>query len=145
MCWILVVYLGSGSACQVYQGVLPSGQLVAIKHIHKTTIWESFMREVEQLSNVRHPNLVCLFRYCDERETRSDFVLPWETRVKILKDCTSVLRFLHTHPNGCIVHRDIKVRMLIEICRYNKMRFLLVLLKMHDMEICSHCCTSQTS
>jgi len=39
--------------------------------------------------------------------------------VKILRDCASVLRFLHTHPDGCIVHRDIKVRTLIGICRYN--------------------------
>jgi serine/threonine protein kinase len=52
-------------------------------------------------------------------------VLPWETIVKILRDCASVLRFLHTHPDGCIVHRDIKVRiMLVEICRHNKVRLL---------------------
>ncbi|XP_066355244.1 probable serine/threonine-protein kinase PBL28 isoform X1 [Miscanthus floridulus] len=121
------IYLGSGSAGQVYQGVLPSGQLVAIKHIHKTAMSGSFMREVDQLSKVRHPNLVCLFGYCDEEGDqylvyeycangnlaqsllRSDSVLPWETRVKILRDCASVLRFLHTHPDGCIVHRDIKL------------------------------------
>uniref|UniRef100_K3ZN74 Protein kinase domain-containing protein n=3 Tax=Setaria TaxID=4554 RepID=K3ZN74_SETIT len=121
------IYLGSGSAGQVYQGVLPSGQLIAIKHIHKTAMSGSFMREVEQLSKVRHPNLVCLFGYCDEEGDqylvyeycangnlaqnllRSDSVLPWETRVKILRDCASVLRFLHTHPDGCIVHRDIKL------------------------------------
>lgn len=42
-------------------------------------------------------------------------MLPWETRVKILRDCASVLRFLHTHPDGCIVHRDIKVRWSIRI------------------------------
>ncbi|OEL30404.1 putative receptor-like protein kinase [Dichanthelium oligosanthes] len=121
------IYLGSGSAGQVYQGVLPSGQLVAIKHIHKTAMSGSFMREVEQLSKMRHPNLVCLFGYCDEQGDqylvyeycangnlaqnllRSDSVLPWETRVRILRDCASVLRFLHTHPDGCIVHRDIKL------------------------------------
>ena len=41
------IYLGSGSAGQVYQGVLPSGQLVAIKHIHKTAMsgrWSSCPR-----------------------------------------------------------------------------------------------------
>ncbi|ONM20108.1 probable serine/threonine-protein kinase PBL28 [Zea mays] len=121
------IYLGSGSAGQVYQGVLPSGQLVAVKHIHRTAMSGSFTREVEQLCKVRHPNLVCLFGYCDEEGDqylvyeycangnlaqnllRSDSVLPWETRVKILRDCASVLRFLHTHPDGCIVHRDIKL------------------------------------
>ncbi|EAY92973.1 probable serine/threonine-protein kinase PBL28 [Oryza sativa Japonica Group] len=121
------ICLGSGSAGQVYQGVLPSGQLVAIKHIHKSAMSGSFMREVEGLSKVRHPNLVCLFGYCDDggdqylvyeycangnlaqNLLRSDSVLSWPARVKILRDCASVLRFLHTHPDGCIVHRDIKL------------------------------------
>ncbi|KAE8766444.1 Cysteine-rich receptor-like protein kinase 40 [Hordeum vulgare] len=122
------IYLGSGSAGQVYQGVLPSGQLVAIKHIHRTAMSGSFTREADGLSKVRHPNLVCLFGYCDDGSDqylvyeycangnlaqnllRSDSVLSWPTRVKILRDCASVLRFLHTHSDGCIVHRDIKVR-----------------------------------
>ncbi|KQJ88559.1 hypothetical protein BRADI_4g19550v3 [Brachypodium distachyon] len=121
------IYLGSGSAGQVYQGVLPSGQLVAIKHIHRTAMSGSFTREADGLSKVRHPNLVCLFGYCDDGTDqylvyeycangnlaqnllRSDSVLPWPTRVKILRDCASVLRFLHTHSDGCIVHRDIKL------------------------------------
>nr|XP_045086328.1 probable serine/threonine-protein kinase PBL28 [Aegilops tauschii subsp. strangulata] len=60
------IYLGSGSAGQVYQGVLPSGQLVAIKHIHRTAMSGSFTREADGLSKVRHPNLVCLFGYCDD-------------------------------------------------------------------------------
>ncbi|VAI58037.1 unnamed protein product [Triticum turgidum subsp. durum] len=121
------IYLGSGSAGQVYQGVLPSGQLVAIKHIHRTAMSGSFTREADGLSKVRHPNLVCLFGYCDDGSDqylvyeycangnlaqnllRSDSVLSWPTRVKILRDCASVLRFLHTHSDGCIVHRDIKL------------------------------------
>lgn len=40
----------------------------------------------------------------------NDSVLSWATRVNILRDCAVALRFLHTHPDGCIVHRDIKVR-----------------------------------
>ncbi|XP_037450874.1 probable serine/threonine-protein kinase PBL28 [Triticum dicoccoides] len=121
------IYLGSGSAGQVYQGVLPSGQLVAIKRIHRTAMSGSFTREADGLSKVRHPNLVCLFGYCDDGSDqylvyeycangnlaqnllRSDSVLSWPTRVKILRDCASVLRFLHTHSDGCIVHRDIKL------------------------------------
>lgn len=58
--------LGRGSAGQVYRGVLPSGQVVAIKHIHKSNSSDSFQREVEGLSRVRHPNLVCLFGCCVE-------------------------------------------------------------------------------
>lgn len=58
--------LGRGSAGQVYKGLLPSGQVVAIKHINKSNITDSFTREVEGLSRVRHPNLVCLFGCCIE-------------------------------------------------------------------------------
>jgi len=60
------VNLGSGSAGRVYQGVLPSGQLVAVKHIYKTAMSDSFTREVERLSKIRHPNLVCLLGCCIE-------------------------------------------------------------------------------
>ncbi|XP_019702704.1 leucine-rich repeat receptor protein kinase HPCA1 [Elaeis guineensis] len=121
------VRLGSGSAGQVYQGILPSRQLVAIKHIYRTAMSGSFMREVEGLSKIRHSNLVSLFGFCDEggeqylvyeycsngnlaqNLLRSDSVLSWDQRVKILRDCALVLRFLHFHPDGCIVHRDIKL------------------------------------
>ena len=58
--------LGQGSAGQVFKGVLPSGQAVAIKHIYKTNSHDSFTREVEGLSRIRHPNLVCLFGCCVE-------------------------------------------------------------------------------
>lgn len=60
------VHLGSGSAGQVYQGVLPSGQLVAVKHIYKTAMSDSFTSEVERLSKIRHPNLACLLGCCIE-------------------------------------------------------------------------------
>lgn len=50
--------LGRGSAGKFYKGVLPSGQVVAIKHIHKSSSCDSFQREVEGLSRFRHPNLV---------------------------------------------------------------------------------------
>ncbi|KAK2638109.1 hypothetical protein Ddye_025904 [Dipteronia dyeriana] len=119
--------LGRGSAGQVYKGVLPSGQAVAIKHIYKSNTSDSFTREVEGLSRVRHPNLVCLFGCCIEggehylvyeycsagnlaqHLLRKDSVLTWERRVKILRDCALGLRYLHHYIDGCIVHRDIKL------------------------------------
>ncbi|KAF2288251.1 hypothetical protein GH714_005282 [Hevea brasiliensis] len=120
--------LGRGSAGQVYKGVLPSGQVVAIKHIHQSSTSDSFQREVEGLSRVRHPNLVCLFGCCIEggdrylvyeycsagnlaqHLLRKDTVLTWETRIKILRGCALGLRYLHHYIDGCIVHRDIKAR-----------------------------------
>ncbi|KAG6388169.1 hypothetical protein SASPL_153368 [Salvia splendens] len=81
--------LGRGSAGLVYKGVLPSGQLVAIKQIYKSNTSDSFTREIEGLSR--------------------DTVLMWEDRVRILRECALALRYLHHHTSGCIVHRDIKL------------------------------------
>ncbi|XP_021283423.1 serine/threonine-protein kinase CDG1-like [Herrania umbratica] len=119
--------LGRGSAGEVYQGVLPSGQVVAVKQIYKSNCSDSFTREVAGLSRVRHPNLVSLlgcciegdeqylvFEYCSagnlaQHLLKKDRVLPWERRVKILRDCALGLRYLHNYIDGCIVHRDIKL------------------------------------
>ncbi|CDP04247.1 unnamed protein product [Coffea canephora] len=119
--------LGRGSAGVVYKGILPSGQVVAIKHVHKSNTSDSFTREIEGLSRVRHPNLVCLFGCCMEdgeqylvyeycsagnlaqHLLKKETVLPWESRVKILRDCALALRYLHHYVDGCIVHRDIKL------------------------------------
>lgn len=58
--------LGRGSAGQVYKGKLPSGQLVAIKKLFESNTSDSFAREIDGLSRVRHPYLVCLFGCCFE-------------------------------------------------------------------------------
>ncbi|KAL3523399.1 hypothetical protein ACH5RR_016233 [Cinchona calisaya] len=119
--------LGRGSAGMVYKGILPSGQVVAIKQIYKSNTTDSFTREIEGLSRVRHPNLVCLFGCCFEdgeqylvyeycsagnlaqHLLKKETVLTWERRVKILRDCALALRYLHHYGDGCIVHRDIKL------------------------------------
>ncbi|EYU39766.1 hypothetical protein MIMGU_mgv1a017632mg, partial [Erythranthe guttata] len=119
--------LGRGSAGQVYKGMLPSGQLIAIKQLFRTNTSDSFAREIDGLSRVRHANLVCLFgcgiasgvqylvyEYCSngnlaQHLLRKDCVLTWDLRVKILRGCACALRYLHYHADGCIVHRDIKL------------------------------------
>ncbi|XWS64807.1 hypothetical protein CRYUN_Cryun05aG0035500 [Craigia yunnanensis] len=119
--------LGRGSAGEVYEGILPSGQVVAIKQINKGNSSDSFTREVAGLSKIRHPNLVSLLGCCiagDEQYLvleycpagnlaqhllRKDHVLPWEKRVRILRDCALGLRYLHNYIDGGIVHRDIKL------------------------------------
>ncbi|XP_006830569.3 putative serine/threonine-protein kinase [Amborella trichopoda] len=121
------VCLGYGSAGIVYKGVLPSGQVVAIKHIQRRSTADSFYAEVHGLSRIRHPNLVCLFGCCEEDQQqylvyeycpngnlsyqlrRNETFLSWERRLTILRDCALALRFLHNYPDGCIVHRDIKL------------------------------------
>lgn len=168
------VNLGEGSAGTVYKGVLPSGQIVAIKHIYKSSKSDTFTSEVEGLSRIRHSNLVCLFGWCVDGGERylvyeycsygnlaqhlsskslhfkfnlyfigsysshttfltlvhenfitgSDNVLSWDRRVKILRDCALALRFLHSYPDGHIVHRDIKATKT----KINELRLLLLVL-----------------
>ncbi|XP_038991984.1 probable serine/threonine-protein kinase PBL28 [Hibiscus syriacus] len=119
--------LGRGSAGEVYEGRLPSGQVVAIKQIKKGNSLDTFAREVAGLSRIRHPNLVSLLGCCIEGDEqylvleychagnlaqhllRKDCVLTWDRRVKILRDCALGLRYLHSYIDGCIVHRDIKL------------------------------------
>ncbi|XP_047942619.1 probable serine/threonine-protein kinase PBL28 [Salvia hispanica] len=120
-------YLGRGSAGEVFAGQLPSGQLVAIKQLFRSSASDTFAREIDGLSRVRHLNLVCLFGCCVDGEQQylvyeycpngnlaehllsEECVLTWELRVRILRDCAAALKYLHYHMSGCIVHRDIKL------------------------------------
>ncbi|KAK6931071.1 SPARK domain [Dillenia turbinata] len=119
-------FIGQGVAGKVYKGILSDGQHVAVKQIINDEYAETFVREVRSLSHVRHPNLVALLGYCEGDEGSflvyelchngnlsewlfsKDKVLSWNQRLKIAIDSASGLWFLHTYPEGCIVHRDIK-------------------------------------
>ncbi|KAA8533137.1 hypothetical protein F0562_033330 [Nyssa sinensis] len=119
-------FIGQGIAGKVYKGMLPNGQHVAVKHILDDGHMETFIREVTSLSHVRHPNLVTLLGYCEGEDEcflvyelchkgnlsqwifGKDKILSWIQRLEIAIDCARGLWFLHTYPEGCIVHRDIK-------------------------------------
>lgn len=107
--------------------MLANGWPVAVKHIIKNEHAETFLREVTSLSHVRHPNLVSLRGYCDGQDEcflvyefcingnlsewlfGKDKNLSWIQRLQIALGSACGLWFLHIYPEGCIVHRDIKV------------------------------------
>ncbi|KAK6160186.1 hypothetical protein DH2020_003567 [Rehmannia glutinosa] len=119
-------YIGQGVAGKVYKGILSNGQHIAVKHIINDGYMETFVREVTSLSHVKHPNLVELLGHCDGEDESflvyelchngnlSEWLfgkhrfLTWIQRLEIAIDCARGLWFLHTYPEGCIVHRDIK-------------------------------------
>ncbi|KAL8218926.1 hypothetical protein R6Q57_022299 [Mikania cordata] len=119
-------FIGEGNAGKVYKGVLANGQNVAIKHIVNDGEKETYVREITNLSHVKHPNLVRLLDYCEgegecflvyelchwgnlsEWLFSKDKSITWIQRLQIAFDCARGLWFLHTYPGGCIVHRDIK-------------------------------------
>ena len=111
------------------------GALVAVKEIHSIFINEvsepefqafkrSFLRECEQSSKLRHPNIVLSFGiywppgarapslvmerlHCSLNSLleRNPF-LPTETKLSILRDVALGLRYLHTR-TPIIIHRDL--------------------------------------
>ncbi|KAI5055386.1 hypothetical protein GOP47_0028907 [Adiantum capillus-veneris] len=121
--------LGQGEAGKVFKGVLPSGQLVAVKQIAKDNKPHTFKTELVSLSKVRHAHLVTLMGFCQSNDayylvyeycSNGDLgkwlfvsnehaqILSWEQRVRIAVNTARGLWFLHNYPGGSIVHRDIK-------------------------------------
>ncbi|XP_052195397.1 probable receptor-like protein kinase At1g30570 isoform X2 [Diospyros lotus] len=118
--------IGKGTAGKVYRGILSNKQQVAVKHIVDGGHMETFLREIRNHSRIRHPNLVALLGFCERRDEcflvyelcphgnlsewlfGKDKALSWIQRIQIAVDCARGLWFLHTYPEGCIVHRDIK-------------------------------------
>ncbi|KAL0336162.1 UNVERIFIED_CONTAM: putative receptor-like protein kinase [Sesamum radiatum] len=119
-------FIGQGVAGKVYKGVLSNGQRIAVKHITNDGHMETFVREVTSLSHIKHPNLVELLGHCDGNDESflvyelcdngnlSEWLfgkqksLTWIQRLDIAIDSARGLCFLHTYPDGCIVHRDVK-------------------------------------
>ncbi|KAK6928324.1 SPARK domain, partial [Dillenia turbinata] len=119
-------FIGEGTAGKVYKGRLSNNHQVAVKHIIHERNVDTFIREITSLSHVKHPNLVSLLAYSKKDNEcflvyelcpngnlsewlfGKEKVLSWIQRLEIAVDSARGLWFLHTYPEGCIVHRDIK-------------------------------------
>ncbi|KAI3773336.1 hypothetical protein L1987_47861 [Smallanthus sonchifolius] len=123
-------FLAEGGFGSVHRGVLPDGQVVAVKQ-HKLASCQGdkeFCSEVEVLSRAQHRNVVMLIGFCVEDGKRLlvyeyicnrslDFhlyghhqvPLDWSSRQKIAVGAARGLRYLHEECRvGCIVHRDVR-------------------------------------
>lgn len=121
--------IGSGGYGKVYRGMLPSGQVVAIKRAQQGSMQGGleFKTEIELLSRVHHKNLVGLVGFCFEqgeqmlvyefmpngtlRESlsgRSGIHLDWKRRLRIALGSARGLAYLHELANPPIIHRDVK-------------------------------------
>ncbi|XP_015061539.1 LOW QUALITY PROTEIN: inactive protein kinase SELMODRAFT_444075-like [Solanum pennellii] len=123
-------FLAEGGYGSVHRGVLPDGQVVAVKQ-HKLASSQGdqeFCSEVEVLSCAQHRNVVMLIGFCIEDKRRLlvyEYIcngsldshlygrnrepLEWSARQKIAVGAARGLRYLHEECRvGCIVHRDMR-------------------------------------
>ncbi|KAK8509069.1 hypothetical protein V6N12_018158 [Hibiscus sabdariffa] len=123
-------FLAEGGFGSVHRGILPNGQVIAVKQ-HKLASSQGdreFCSEVEVLSCAQHRNVVMLIGYCIEDGKRllvyeyvcngsldshlygqNHDTLQWPARQKIVVGAARGLRYLHEECRvGCIVHRDMR-------------------------------------
>ncbi|KAI9096399.1 hypothetical protein K1719_026118 [Acacia pycnantha] len=121
--------IGAGGYGKVYQAVLPSGELVAIKRASQESMQGAveFKTEIELLSRVHHKNLVGLVGFCydkgeqmlvyeyvpngtimDSLSGKSGIRMNWIRRLKVAVGAARGLAYLHELADPPIIHRDIK-------------------------------------
>ncbi|XP_034926704.1 leucine-rich repeat receptor protein kinase HPCA1 isoform X2 [Populus alba] len=131
-------HIGSGGYGMVYRGMLPTGQLIAIKRCRQGSVQggHEFNAEIEVLSRVHHKNVVNLLGFCFERGEQMliyEFVrngslrdslsgssgiwLDWRRRLKVALGAARGLAYLHELVNPRIIHRDVKsANILLDEC-----------------------------
>ncbi|KAH0675436.1 hypothetical protein KY285_023237 [Solanum tuberosum] len=118
--------IGVGDFWEVYRGVLCDGTKVVLKrrYLKSGQGIEEFRTKLEMLSQFRHPYLVSLIGYCDERNEMiliydymengnlsrhlygSDLPsMSWEQRLEI---CIGAVRGLHYLHTNAVIHCDVK-------------------------------------
>ncbi|VAI55504.1 unnamed protein product [Triticum turgidum subsp. durum] len=124
--------IGCGGYGLVYKAELPDGYKLAIKKLHDEMclMEREFRAEVDALSMTQHQNLVPLWGYCiqgnsrlliysymengsldDWLHNRDDDIsacFDWPIRLKIAQGASLGLSYIHEVCNPQIVHRDIK-------------------------------------
>jgi len=124
--------IGTGAYGSVYRAQLPSGNIVALKKLHRVesqnpSFDKSFRNEVKMLTKIRHKNIVklhgfclhnrCMFLVYEYMERGSLFYilnneveakeLNWSKRVNVIKGMAQALSYMHHDCTTPIVHRDV--------------------------------------
>ncbi|KAG8071637.1 hypothetical protein GUJ93_ZPchr0006g43306 [Zizania palustris] len=123
--------IGQGGFSTVYLASLSSSRLGAVKVQRSSErLHRAFCQERDVLLSLRHPHVVRLLGYCDERGEgvlvfeyapngdlherlhRNDEsnrpVLPWARRMAIAFQVAMALEYLHENRDPAVIHGDIK-------------------------------------
>lgn len=134
--------LGEGAFGRVYKGILPNGNVMAVKLLfpQKTSKGlDEFLNEVVLLTGMKHRNLVNLKGCCIREQQRLlvyEYVdnydvdqvllggankadLSWPVRWKIVLGVARGLHYLHALAHPRIIHRDIKASNILLTKNYD--------------------------
>jgi serine/threonine protein kinase len=122
--------IGHGGFSTVYLASLSSSRLAAVKvHSSSERLHRAFRQELDVLLSLRHPHVVRLLGYCDDRDDQGVLVfeyapngdlherlhggvdsapLPWSRRVAIAFQVATALEYLHDTSRPAVIHGDIK-------------------------------------
>ncbi|KAL3637305.1 hypothetical protein CASFOL_019604 [Castilleja foliolosa] len=118
----------NGNFGKVYVVTLPSGELVAVKKILNFTKQSSkaLKNEVKNLAKIRHKNIAKILGFCHSDEAifliyeympngslgdiigKSEFILPWNVRLKIAIGVARGLDYLHRDYVPNLLSRNVK-------------------------------------
>eukprot|EP00253_Pinus_taeda_P012476 PITA_12476 len=121
--------IGKGGEGVVYKGVMPNGDVVAVKKLKRkgSSNAHGFSAEIKTLGRIRHRHVVRLLAFCFNHDTNllvyeympngslakllhgnNAMPLDWNTRYKIAVETAQGLSYLHHDCRLPILHRDIK-------------------------------------
>ncbi|KAL6652307.1 hypothetical protein ACP70R_011232 [Stipagrostis hirtigluma subsp. patula] len=119
--------VGHGGFSTVYLASLSSTRLGAVKvSCSSERLHRAFRQELDVLLSLRHPHIVRLLGYCDERDEgvlvfeyapNGDLhqrlrggadALPWARRVAVALQVATALEYLHESRQPAVIHGDIK-------------------------------------
>ncbi|XP_057976544.1 probable leucine-rich repeat receptor-like protein kinase At1g35710 [Malania oleifera] len=123
--------VGTGGVGSVYRAALSTGQVVAVKKLHRAVDGvvdeKTFASEIQALTKIRHRNIVRLHGFCwhaqqallvyeyvergslgrvlgNEAEAME---FDWRKRVKVVKGIANALNYMHHDCTPPIIHRDV--------------------------------------